>query len=45
VTGAAVYVGGHELWFLSTPAGLIVGSDTTSLGHEYHARLGMFPLG
>ncbi|TMM36078.1 MAG: PKD domain containing protein [Actinobacteria bacterium] len=29
--------------FLSTPAGLIVGSDTTQLGHEYHARLGMFP--
>jgi len=89
VTGAAVYVGGHEIWldnpqgqktagpgavwrpgigaidpvtgkalawnptrsrgvgvqaFLSTPAGLVVGSDTDELGHEYHARLGMFPL-
>jgi hypothetical protein len=89
VTGAAVYVGGHEVWldnpqghksagpgaawrpgigaidpvtgkalpwnptrsrgvgvqaFLSTPAGLVVGSDTDELGHEYHARLGMFPL-
>jgi hypothetical protein len=31
--------------FLSTPAGLIVGSDTDQLGHEYHARLGMFPPG
>jgi hypothetical protein len=31
--------------FLSTPAGLIVGSDTDELGHEYHARLGMFPPG
>src|SRR2546430_7704310 len=29
--------------FLSTSAGLIVGSDTVELGHEYHARLGMFP--
>jgi hypothetical protein len=29
--------------FLSTPAGLVVGSDTDELGHEYHARLGMFP--
>jgi hypothetical protein len=29
--------------FLATPAGLIVGSDTVVLGHEYHARLGMFP--
>jgi hypothetical protein len=29
--------------FLSTPAGLIVGSDTNELGHEHHARLGMFP--
>jgi hypothetical protein len=28
--------------FLVTSAGLIVGSDTTELGHEYHARLGMF---
>ena len=31
--------------FLSTPAGLVVGSDTDQLGHEYHARLGMFPPG
>ncbi|MEJ3744521.1 delta-60 repeat domain-containing protein [Actinomycetes bacterium KLBMP 9797] len=30
--------------FLATPAGLWVGSDTDSLGREYHARLGMFPL-
>jgi hypothetical protein len=30
--------------FLATPAGLIVGSDTEELGHEYHARLGMFPF-
>ena len=29
---------------VATSAGLIVGSDTTQLGHEYHARLGMFPL-
>ena len=29
---------------LSTPAGLVVGSDTTEMGHEYHARLGMFAL-
>ncbi|MEN3309733.1 MAG: hypothetical protein V7603_5935 [Micromonosporaceae bacterium] len=29
--------------FLSCPAGLVVGSDTEQLGHEYHARLGMFP--
>jgi hypothetical protein len=28
---------------LATPAGLLVGSDTTELGHEYHARIGMFP--
>jgi len=26
-----------------TTTGLLVGSDTTELGHEYHARLGMFP--
>lgn len=26
-----------------TSAGLIVGSDTTQLGKEYHGRLGMFP--
>jgi hypothetical protein len=25
--------------------GLFVGSDTEELGHEYHARLGMFPAG
>ncbi len=88
ITGAAVYVGGHQRWennanvpdraasgavsrpgiaaldplngmpyrwnptktrgvgtftLVSTPAGLLVGSDTTSLGGEYHARLGMFP--
>jgi hypothetical protein len=28
---------------VATSAGLLVGSDTTQLGHEYHARLGMFP--
>lgn len=89
VTGAAVYVGGHEQWLnnpkgnktagpgavsrpgigaidpntgkalswnptrdrgvgvealVPTSAGLLVGSDTTQLGHAYHARLGMFPL-
>lgn len=27
-----------------TSAGLLVGDDTTQLGHEYHARLGMFPM-
>jgi hypothetical protein len=31
--------------FLSTPAGLIVGSDTAKLGKEYHGRIGMFPPG
>ncbi|HKT01234.1 MAG TPA: delta-60 repeat domain-containing protein [Rugosimonospora sp.] len=90
VTGAAVYVGGHEQWldnpygdkyagpgavyrpgigainpvtgkalswnptrtrgvgvraFLACSAGLIVGSDTDQLGHEYHGRIGMFPPG
>lgn len=30
--------------FLATPNGLLVGSDTTRLGGEYHARIGMFPL-
>ncbi|MER7361289.1 hypothetical protein [Nonomuraea wenchangensis] len=89
VTGAAVYVGGHQRWlnnpqgrdtagpgavarpgigaihpttgmalawnptrergigvkaFSAQPAGLLVGSDTTRLGREYHARIGMFPL-
>jgi hypothetical protein len=29
---------------LATTDGLIVGSDTDELGHEYHGRLGMFPL-
>jgi hypothetical protein len=90
VTGAAVYVGGHQRWLdnpyghdtagagaVSRPGigainpatgkalswnptrtrghgvevldayagGLFVGSDTEELGHEYHARLGMFPPG
>ncbi|WP_101786369.1 hypothetical protein [Nonomuraea indica] len=30
--------------FLPHPGGLLVGSDTTRLGREYHARIGMFPL-
>jgi hypothetical protein len=29
---------------VATRGGLIVGSDTTRLGREYHGRLGMFPL-
>lgn len=89
VTGAAVYVGGHQRWlnnphgsdtagpgavsrpgigaihpvtgralawnptrergvgvkaFLAHNGGLLVGSDTTRLGREYHARVGMFPV-
>jgi len=90
VTGAAVYVGGHQRWLdncggrddavtgsfaangigaldpttgsairtwnpgrtrgvgaeelLANSDGLHIGSDTTSLGGEYHARLGRFPL-
>lgn len=89
VTGAAVYVGGHQRWmnnpygsddagpgavpregiaaihpttgkalswnpgrergigvkaFLAHKGGLLTGSDTTRLGREYHARIGMFPL-
>jgi hypothetical protein len=30
--------------FLAHRGGLLVGSDTTRLGREYHARVGMFPL-
>ncbi|SDG44240.1 protein of unknown function [Sinosporangium album] len=30
--------------FLPHRGGLLVGSDTTRLGREYHARVGMFPL-
>ena len=30
--------------FLVVPHGLLVGSDTDQLGHEYHGRVGMFPL-
>ncbi|TMR97353.1 hypothetical protein [Nonomuraea basaltis] len=30
--------------FSAHPGGLLVGSDTTRLGREYHARIGMFPL-
>ncbi len=28
---------------VATSSGLLVGSDTDKLGHEYHGRLGMFP--
>jgi hypothetical protein len=95
VTGAAVYVGGHEQWLNNPyghksagpgavprpgigaidpatgqalawnptrsrgvgvqamvtypagagyPGGLLVGSDTDQLGHQYHGRIGAFPL-
>jgi beta-propeller uncharacterized protein DUF5122 len=30
--------------FVAVPQGLLVGSDTDELGHEYHGRIGMFPL-
>jgi hypothetical protein len=29
---------------IATSKGLFVGSDTDELGHEYHGRVGMFPL-
>jgi hypothetical protein len=29
--------------FVAVPQGLLVGSDTDELGHEYHGRIGMFP--
>ncbi len=29
--------------FALTNRGLLVGSDTDELAHEYHGRLGMFP--
>jgi hypothetical protein len=36
---------GHGVETLvATPSGLFVGSDTDQLGHEYHGRVGMFPL-
>jgi hypothetical protein len=30
--------------FVAVPQGLLVGSDTDELGHEYHGRIGMFPV-
>jgi hypothetical protein len=30
--------------FVALPRGLLVGSDTTQLGREYHGRVGMFPI-
>ncbi|MDI1460778.1 PKD domain containing protein [Catellatospora sp. KI3] len=30
--------------FLVSGSGLVVGSDTDQLGHEYHGRIGLFPL-
>jgi len=30
--------------FVTVPQGLLVGSDTDQLGHEFHGRVGMFPL-
>ena len=29
--------------FAVCPRGLLVGSDTDQLGHEHHARIGLFP--
>lgn len=29
--------------FVTSPQGLLVGSDTDELGQEYHARIGLFP--
>jgi hypothetical protein len=31
--------------FVAVPEGLLVGSDTDQLGHEYHGRVGLFPAG
>ena len=30
--------------FVALPQGLLVGSDTDQLGHEYHGRIGLFPV-
>jgi hypothetical protein len=30
--------------FVVTSRGLLVGSDTDVLAHEYHARIGLFPI-